>query len=179
MRHSSLWGRRRISATSIPPVALLAPRVTVVVVAQGLPEARLVVVEQPEPPDPLGALPEVEVRDEQAGGAAVFRFERGAVVGVGDPGSATRYVLERQIGGVAAVGEGEHVLCTRLDPFEQGIYGHSFPAGAELRPLRDAVDVAGDLLRWERPEPFPRPSLRLIDLTRDREIPPIERRARR
>src|SRR5215213_1216463 len=98
MRHASLWGRRRISATSVPPVALLAPRVAVVMVAERLPEARLVVVEQPEPPDPLGALPEVDVRDEQAGGAAVLRFAHGAVVGLCDTRSASRNVLERQIG---------------------------------------------------------------------------------
>jgi len=68
-------GRGRLSR----PVALLTPGVAVVVVAVGLPEARLVRVHQHEPTDPLRALPEIQVRDEQARGAAVLGLERRAV----------------------------------------------------------------------------------------------------
>src|SRR5215212_695013 len=129
MRQTSIPGRRWISAISVSPVALLAPRVAVVVVAQRLPETRLVVRQEPEAPDPLGALPEVEMGDEQAGGAAVLRFERLAVVGVGDPGSTARDILEWQVRGVASVAERRDVLGRGLDPFEQGVYRDALPPG--------------------------------------------------
>src|SRR4051812_9552913 len=70
---------------SVAPVALLAPRVAVVVVAERLPEAGLVLRHEDEAAHPLGALPEVQMRDEQARGAAVLRLERLAVVLVDDP----------------------------------------------------------------------------------------------
>ena len=57
---------------SVALVALLEPRVAAIVVAVALPEAGFVVVEQLQTGDPLGALPEVEVRDQQTGRAAVF-----------------------------------------------------------------------------------------------------------
>src|SRR3954451_2989303 len=85
------------AASSVAAVPLLFPRVTVVVVAVVLPEARLVGVAQLEAADPLGALPEVDVRDEQPGGAAVFRLERLARVLVGNPGLPARQVFERQV----------------------------------------------------------------------------------
>src|SRR5918993_3993768 len=86
-RQASLRGASAgTAATSVSPVALLAPGVAVIVVAQRLPETGLVLVYQPQAPHPLGALPEVEVGDEQAGRAAVLRRERLALVGVGDPG---------------------------------------------------------------------------------------------
>src|SRR5687768_7675283 len=61
---------------SVTLVPLLAPRVTAVVVAVLLPEAGLVAGEQRQLADPLRALPEVEVRDEQAHGAAVLDGQR-------------------------------------------------------------------------------------------------------
>src|SRR5919199_1753912 len=62
-RQESLRGCTAV--TLVPPVALLTPGVAVVVVAQRLPETRLVVVQKPQAPDPLGTLPKVEVWDEQ------------------------------------------------------------------------------------------------------------------
>src|SRR5215216_2170936 len=109
MRQSSL-PRARILATSVPPVALLAPGVAVVVVAQGLPEAGLVFGDQPQSSHPLGALPEVEVRHEQAGRTAVLGLERLAAVGVGDPGLTACAIIQRQVCGVAAFAEGDYLL---------------------------------------------------------------------
>src|SRR5262245_30633864 len=94
---SAPGGSERCVCGSIATVALLLPGVSVVVVAVGLPKAGPVVVAQLEPAHPLGALPEVEVRDEQAGGAAVFGRDRLALVLVGDPGLAAGDVLERQV----------------------------------------------------------------------------------
>src|SRR6266550_5670687 len=91
------------AARSVARVALFLPWVTVVVVAVCLPEAGLVARLEPEAPYPLGALPEVVVRDEHARGAAVLGRERLAFVGEDDPRLAACDVLERQVGRVTAV----------------------------------------------------------------------------
>src|SRR3954464_7789873 len=91
------------ASRSVPPIALLFPGIAVVVVAVGLPEARLVVVAQLEAADPLRALPEVQMRDQQPRGAAVLGLERLAPVLVGDPRPAAGQILERQVGRIAAV----------------------------------------------------------------------------
>src|SRR5580658_2938539 len=80
-----VWSGSDRRPGSVAGVALLLPRVTVVVIAVGLPEARHVMIEQLEPPHPLGALPEVQVRDEQPRRAAVLGSERAAAVAEGDP----------------------------------------------------------------------------------------------
>src|SRR5215217_4323446 len=146
MRQSSLRRGVLISAILVPPVALLAPGVAVVVVAQGLPEAGFVFSDQPQSSHPLGALPEVEVRHEQAGRTAVLGLERLAAVGVSDPGLAACNLIQRQVRGVAAIAEGDDVLGSGLDLFKKCIHRDAFPTGAELRPLGDTVDVGGDLL---------------------------------
>src|SRR3954447_5624898 len=89
---------------SITLVTLLFPRVTAVVIAVLLPEPGLVVVEERQPGDPLGALPEVQVGYEQPYGAAVLRSERLSFVLPGDPRLAVLQVLQRQVGGVAGGG---------------------------------------------------------------------------
>src|SRR6266581_2168478 len=53
-------------------VPLLAPRVTVVVIAGGLPEARLILCKQLDAAHPLGRFPEVQLGYKQPGGPAVF-----------------------------------------------------------------------------------------------------------
>jgi hypothetical protein len=65
-------------------VPLFLPVIGVVVVAVALPEARLVVVEQLEPAQPLGALPEVAIRNDQAQRSPVVGRERLAVGLVGE-----------------------------------------------------------------------------------------------
>ena len=65
---------------SVAPVPLFAPWVPVVVVAEALPESGLVVEGQRDAADPLRALPQVQVRDEQPGRAAVLRGQVLAVV---------------------------------------------------------------------------------------------------
>src|SRR3954454_4467280 len=122
---------------SVPLVALLFPGIAVVVVAIGLPEARLVVVAQLEPADPLRALPEVQMRDEQPGRAAVLGLERLSRVLVGDPPPATRQVLEREIGRIAAVAPRGDIAGIGVDAFEQGVDRNPGPGGVELGPLGD------------------------------------------
>src|SRR5829696_90131 len=114
--------RQRVlySCTDTPlvaPVALLAPGVAVVVVAQGLPEAGDVVGGELQSPHPLGALPEVQVRHQQAGRATVYGLQGLPLVGVGHPRLAARDLLQGQVGGVVAVAEGRDVLGGGLDTF--------------------------------------------------------------
>src|SRR3954452_17111853 len=80
VRHGVSLGRERFMEISVAVIALLPPRVAVVVVAGGLPEPRSVLDEELESSDPLGALPEVQVRDEEPGRPAVLGVERVAAV---------------------------------------------------------------------------------------------------
>src|SRR5215207_8968416 len=75
-------------------VALLEPWIAAVVVAVALPEPLHVVVEQLDPGDPLGRLPEVQVRHQHAHGAAVLGRERLAVELPHDPRLAVEDVVE-------------------------------------------------------------------------------------
>ena len=65
-------GSRGTAAMSVPRVPLLAPGVAALVVAELLPEPEVVLDRQREPPDPLRALPEVQVRHQEPGGTAVL-----------------------------------------------------------------------------------------------------------
>src|ERR687886_335688 len=60
------------ASTLVPPVSLLVPRVTAVVVAQRLPEPLFLFAKEPQAAHPFGALPEVQVWYEQPRGAAVL-----------------------------------------------------------------------------------------------------------
>src|SRR5262249_61796452 len=90
-------------AVSITVIALLTPGVSVDVVAEGLPEARLVVLHEPQPADPLRRFPEVEVRDQKTRRAAVLWRQRLAVEPGRHQALATEQVLERQVGRVPPV----------------------------------------------------------------------------
>src|SRR3954453_3354562 len=120
------------SRQSVALIALFKPRVSAVVVAEGLPEAGLVLLREREPAPPFGALPEVEVRDEQPGRAAVLGLEVVAVVGVDHPCLAAGDVLDRQVGRVATVAERGDVAALELDPVEQRVDRHAAPVGIEL-----------------------------------------------
>ena len=80
-----------------------------IVVAQRLPEARLILLDQAQAPYPLGALPEVEVRHQQACRAAVLRLQGLAFIGVDDPGLPSSHLVQRQVGGIAPIAEGDHI----------------------------------------------------------------------
>src|SRR5690242_10631567 len=80
---------------SVTLVALFEPRVAAVVVAVLLPEPRLVVVENAQAGDPLRALPEVEVRHEEARRAAVLGRQWLPVELPRDPRATARHVGQR------------------------------------------------------------------------------------
>src|SRR5690606_18306826 len=119
------------SSSGVAPVALLAPRITAVVIAELLPEARLVAVRQPQTAHPLRALPEVQVRDEQTRRTAVLRRQWRTIVRERDPGGSAGDVLERQVRRVAAVTERDnerplrHAAVARRG--EQCVERHTLP----------------------------------------------------
>ena len=83
-------------------MALLLPRVAVVVVAGGLPEPRAALDQELESAQPFGALPEVQVRNQKSRRPAVLGVERLAVELV-FPGSATGIDRRVTAGGEVAV----------------------------------------------------------------------------
>src|SRR5664279_1308461 len=89
---------------SISAVTLLSPWVAVAVSPGSFSRPRFVVVGQVDSPDPFGALPEVQVRHQEAGWAAVLRRDRPIVVPVGDTTGHFEQVLERQAGAVRVKG---------------------------------------------------------------------------
>ena len=127
-------------------------------VAVALPEAWGIVGAQLKGAQPLRALPEVEVRDEQADRAAMLGLERLAIVAVGDPRLPAGEVVKRQVRGVAAVRVGHHEGGAGLEPVEQRVDRDAGPCRVELRPLCDAVDVDGDLLVGQGGQLVPRPA---------------------
>ena len=141
------------------------------------PRIRLVVVADPQAGDPLGALPEVEMRDEQPGRAAVLAGQRLALVLGHDPGLAVGQVLDREVGRVAAERIGHRVGVERLGRFEQEVERDAAEAGVELRPLGHAVDVAGHVLMRQLAELLPGPPSLARDHAVDREAPGSSRRS--
>ena len=95
--------------------AFLLPGVAVHVVAVALPEAGAVFGEEFEAAEPFGALPGVELGDDQAGGCAVFDGERLAIVMRGDEGVGSEEICEWEVGGPAVViAEGANEFCLRF-----------------------------------------------------------------
>src|SRR6185436_13974556 len=98
--------------TSRPPVSVAAiaffePLVAAIVIPERLPEPGLIVVEEPQPADPLGAFPEVASGDDEPRRSAVLGCQRLAVVLPRHERLAVEDVPEREVRGVAAVGEGD------------------------------------------------------------------------
>src|SRR5690242_9981902 len=96
--------RRQMRFQPLLAEAFFLPRIGVVVVAVALPEAELIVIEELETADPLGALPEIPLRYEQAERVTMFGLERLAVEGVGEEHVVVVEDLDRQVRGVALLG---------------------------------------------------------------------------
>src|SRR5256886_14570168 len=94
--------REPAAPRSVSAVPLFLPGVAVDVVAERLPEARLVSLRHPKAPDPLGALPEIEVRHDQPRRPAVDRLERLVVELVGHEGLPIDHLIDGQVCGVRA-----------------------------------------------------------------------------
>src|SRR5947208_9028900 len=154
-------------------IALLLPKIRIVVVPVALPEARLVVVEQLEPAKPLRALPEITARHDQAQRPAVLRFQRLAVGFIGDHRLLALEGVERHVGREALLRMGDHEACAWLWPDELGEIAPMNPAEprVEAAPAGDAVDVDRDLGRRQLLQLLPRQRGRILDLAEDLEIP--------
>ena len=149
-------------------------------IAERLPEPRLVPFLEPQAADPLGALPEVSRGDYQACGATVLGRQRRPVVLVRDEGLAVQYVGQGQVRGVAAVGIGddEGRAFVELHALEEGIHAHAAPAHVELGPLGHAADIHRPVASGERLELLPAPRDRLFEQPLDGERPLVERGSR-
>src|SRR6266576_6405504 len=95
-------------------VPLLLPVVGVVVVAVALPEAGLIRGEKFNPAQPLGALPEIARRDDEAQRPAVLGLERLAVRLPRDEGLLVFERLQRHVGREPLLGVCEHETGARL-----------------------------------------------------------------
>src|SRR4030095_17008366 len=84
-------------SNSVPRVSLFLPWISVDVVTIALPESRFVAIQQRHPAHPLGALPEVQMRDEQAGRTTVLRRQLIAVEVERDPRLPVQEILQRQV----------------------------------------------------------------------------------
>src|SRR3954453_2415660 len=146
---SATPGPRMAPSGSVTLVPLLTPGVAEVVVPVLLPEAGLVAGHQGQLADPLRALPEVQVWDQQPHRAAVLDRQGLAVELPHHPGLAARDVLERQVGRVPGLGRrhDEVRLGGRPRRLEQGVDADAGELGVELRPGGAAVDVAAVLRR--------------------------------
>ena len=115
---------------------------------------------------PLGTLPEIEMRHEQAGRSTVLGRERRAIDSERDPrftagdvrrwagSSCTRPRRRRR----RTAPRRRRLAFARL---EQRVDRHAFPARIELRPFRHAVDVDGRCLARQRLKLVPRPAHRV------------------
>src|SRR5438034_10760091 len=102
-------------------VALLFPRIAADVVTVLLPEARAVLRDELEATQPLGALPEVDVRHDQAAGAAVLGRQLLTTVLVGEEDVVAPQVAEEDVRRVTAVAVRDHRrrVRPRLDMLHQ------------------------------------------------------------
>ena len=99
-----------------------------------------------------------------------------AVVAGGDPGLAVGRVADRQVGRVAAVGEGHDVGGVHIEALEDHVEADAAPLHVELGPLGHAVDVAGDGLLRQGPELVPSPAGQRASVDGEHaEVPPVER----
>ena len=129
-----------------PREALLAPRVTIDVMAAQLPEARLVLLRKLQAAHPFARLPEIEMRHQQPCRPAMVGLKRLPLIVERDHGLAADEIGRWHIGRVAVEGMGEHELGRRRGEGCRGenvVDQHALPGRVELRPFGDAMDVAG------------------------------------
>src|SRR5713101_7645901 len=121
------------------------------VVTERLPEAGLVSLHESKAPDPLGALPEIEMRYHQSSRSAVHGFQWLVIELIGDEGLPLHHLVHRKVGCITAVAVGHDIARDRVDLYgrEQRIDADAEPLGIELGPLRDAADVDRVRLRGE------------------------------
>src|SRR5215471_12955609 len=98
--HSSRFVREE---ASVAVISLLFPGVTVIVIPQRLPKASLVRWHEAKPAQPFCALPKIEMRDQQASGAAMGGRNWQAVVSSSNHALPADQVSEWAVCRIAAV----------------------------------------------------------------------------
>src|SRR5947209_572152 len=135
-------------------------------VAALFPEASLVLFEEAHALDPLGGFPGVELRDDQADGAAVFGRNRLAVVRPGEERIFGEKIFDGEIGRpTVIVAERDDELRLRLDANNARKLARrdSAPDVIQTRPARHAMKVRIDLDGWKLHEIFERPTMRMVE----------------
>src|SRR5215210_298803 len=102
-------------ATPLVGEALLFPGVCVIVVAVPLPEAELVVIEELQAADPLRALPEVALGNDEPERVAMFGLERLTAEGVREHHVVVVEDAEREIRRIALLAVGDDMGGRRAD----------------------------------------------------------------
>src|SRR6266545_840940 len=170
---------RRAPAKSyslLPAVALFLPRIAAHVVAVLLPEAWPVAGHELQAADPLGALPEVEVRHEQPQRPAVLGRDGLAVPRVHQHVLGPHEVLEAEVGGEAVLGFDHYVRGRRLqrNQLHDLRDRDAFPGAIEQRPAGHAVHVLLHRLAGQLLELLVAELDRLLDEAFEREIPGVQ-----
>ena len=128
-------------------------------IAVAFPETGTVFREKFEAAEPLGALPGIELGDDQTGGCAVFDGERLTIVMSGNEGVGSEEIGERKVGSPAViVAEGADEFCFGFGAtgeFEKCGDGDACPGVIQAGPAGDAVEVGEDLSARESHEFFP------------------------
>src|SRR5262245_1619788 len=142
--------------------AFLAPGVAANVIPVPLPEPGAILRHQLEARDPLGALPEVEMRDDQPHGTPVLGRQRVPVVMRGEDDVVVEERLEREVRRVVRGGVDHDVAGRRAGArVGQQVPGpDATPVVVEPAPARDAVHVGLTLHGRQDRELGPRPLAR-------------------
>src|SRR5208282_613116 len=155
------------------PVALLAPRVAVIVIAAHLPEARAVLGGKLDALQPLGTLPEIEPGNDHAHRTAVLAAQGLALPARGEKHVAACELGERHVGGVAVVALEDDVPGLGLGSGErQDVLGtHPLPTVVVARPGGHAMNVGARAATRQGRESGPLPARRAPHQAVDREAP--------
>src|SRR5262249_23347690 len=105
--HSSR--RAGAAIVSISVISLLFPGVSVIVIAQRLPETAFILFHEAQPPNPFGALPKIKMRNEHPGWATMRRRNRQTLVSGRDHSLPLNEILNGDIGRVTPVAMGHDV----------------------------------------------------------------------
>ena len=159
----STWSRCAHLARE-PPVGVSRPssaaraRGRRVVVAAGLPEARLLLVASPRPRTHFALFQKYRCGTSSRAGPPCSGSSGSPSYPYATQALPSEQVLERQVRGVAAVAVDHHVVGLVVDVREQRVERDALPVGVELGPLGHAVDVDRDLLGGQRGELLPAPA---------------------
>src|SRR5262249_41531025 len=140
------WQSPHPAARLVALIPLFFPWLTMIVIPKRLPKTRFIFVEQSETANPLGALPKIEVRNQQSRGAAVLGSERLSFICIAPPHLPPTDAFNRKIRSVTAITKGNYVFGMVIDLCQQCIDRDSLPICVQFGPLRHTMDVRSHCL---------------------------------